>query len=144
MTQPPNFPHQPSPVQTTQGQPMQAPCPAPRNLCADLTQMAIMGAVIGASGAAGQEIRALQLKQRSARQAVRETLRVAAISAAASAVAGAAAHAVSSTGLTRLAVLLAAGTAVVYAADSRAAASQAAATSNRNIPPQSEPKRTRR
>lgn len=90
--------------------------PAPRDLCADLTQMAIMGAVFGASGAAGQQLRALQLGQAKPRDAVRETLRVATISAAASLVAGAAAHAVSSNGLTRLAVLLATGTAVVYAA----------------------------
>jgi hypothetical protein len=103
--------------------------------------MAIMGAVIGASGAAGQELRALQLGQRSTREAVRETLRVAAISGAASAVAGAAAHAVASTGLTRLAVLLAAGTAVVYAANSRTAA---ATTTSPQIQTQYDSRRTRR
>ncbi len=96
-----------------------AACPAPRDLCAELTQMALMGAVLGATGAAGQQLRAMQLGLSNPGQAVRETTRVAAISGAASAIAGAAAHAVSSSGLTRLVVLLAAGTAVVYAAHSR-------------------------
>ncbi|WP_200279249.1 hypothetical protein [Rhabdochromatium marinum] len=85
----------------------------------DLTQMALMGAVIGATGAAGQQLRAMQLGRTNARQMVRETARTALISGAASAVAGAAAHTVSRNGLTRLAVLLAAGTAVMYAAHSR-------------------------
>lgn len=93
--------------------------PAPRDLCAELTQMAVMGAMIGATGAAGQQLRAMQLGHCTPRQVVRETTRVAAISGAASAIGGAAAYAVSSNGLTRLAVLLAAGTAVVYAAHSR-------------------------
>lgn len=81
--------------------------------------MALMGAVIGASGAAGQQLHAIQLGHATARQLVRETTRAALITGAASAVAGAAAHTVSRHGLTRLAVLLAAGTAVIYAAHSR-------------------------
>lgn len=90
-----------------------------RDLCAELTQMAVMGAIIGATGAAGQQLRALQLGERNARQAVRETARVAALSGMATVVAGAAAQAVSSNGMTRLAVLLATGTAVMYAAQGR-------------------------
>jgi len=101
------------------GDPRYLADPAPGGLCADLTQMALMGAVIGAAGAAGRHLQAMQLGHANVRQTVRETARAAIITGAASAVAGAAAHAVSRNGLTRLAVLLTAGTAVVYASHSR-------------------------
>lgn len=128
MNTPPNAPsHAVFPVPRQPGYPgddprylaSPAPSPAPADLCADLTQMALMGAVIGATGAAARHLRAMQQGLANAGQTVRETARAALITGAASAVAGAAAHAVTRNGLTRLAVLLTAGTAVMYAAHSR-------------------------
>jgi hypothetical protein len=82
--------------------------------CAALLQMAAMGAVIGASAAAGANILRVQREEIGAGEAIADTGRAAAAAAAATAVAGAAASAVASQGLGRLAVLLATGTAVMY------------------------------
>jgi hypothetical protein len=82
--------------------------------CADLLQLSIIGAVVGGSAAAGANIRRLQRDEVSIGQALVETGRTAVASAAATAIAGAAATAITAEGLTRLAILFAAGTAVMY------------------------------
>ncbi|MFP4280785.1 MAG: hypothetical protein ACLFQI_12410 [Halochromatium sp.] len=82
--------------------------------CSALGQLAIMGAVIGGSAAAGANIRRLQRQEIDAVGALADTGRAALATAAASAVAGAAASAVQRQGLVRLGVLFATGSAVMY------------------------------
>jgi hypothetical protein len=84
------------------------------NTCADLVQLTVIGAVVGGSAAAGANIRRLQRDEVSIGQALVDTGRTAVASAAATAIAGAAATAITAEGLTRLAILFAAGTAVMY------------------------------
>lgn len=91
--------------------------PVPRaadSACSTLIQLAAIGAVIGASAAAGANIRRVQRAEVDAGMALADTARAAAASAAATAVAGAVASAVAGQGLLRLGVLFAAGTAVMY------------------------------
>lgn len=82
--------------------------------CSALAQLALLGAVIGGSAAAGANIRRLQREEVDAAGALADTGRAALATAAASAVAGAAASAVRQQGLVRLGVLFASGTAVMY------------------------------
>lgn len=82
--------------------------------CSALAQLAVIGAVIGGSAAAGANIRRLQRQEINAAGALADTGRAALATAAASAVAGAAASAVSQQGLLRLGGLFASGTAVMY------------------------------
>lgn len=82
--------------------------------CSALGQLAMMGAVIGGSAAAGANIRRLQRQEIDAVGALADTGRAALATAAASAVAGAAASAVQRQGLVRLGVLFASSTAVMY------------------------------
>jgi hypothetical protein len=82
--------------------------------CSALAQLAVIGAVIGGSAAAGANIRRLQRHEINAAGALADTGRAALATAAASAVAGAAASAVGQQGLLRLGVLFASGTAVMY------------------------------
>lgn len=82
--------------------------------CSALGQLAMLGAVIGGSAAAGANIRRLQRQEIDALGALADTGRAALATAAASAVAGAAAGAVQRQGLLRLGVLFASGTAVMY------------------------------
>lgn len=82
--------------------------------CPALLQLATIGAVVGASTAAGSNIRRVQRAQITASQAFADTGRAAVSAAVATAVAGAVATAVSNEGLTRLGVLFAAGTAAMY------------------------------
>lgn len=88
--------------------------PAPADGCSALAQLALLGAVIGGSAAAGANIRRLQRQEVDTAGALADTGRAALASAAASAVAGAAASAVRQQGLLRLGVLFASGTAVMY------------------------------
>ena len=85
-----------------------------QNTCADLLQLTVIGAVVGGSAAAGANIRRVERDEIGAGQALLDTGRTAAATAAATAIAGAAASAITTEGLTRLAVLFAAGTAVMY------------------------------
>ncbi len=88
--------------------------PMPSDSCGALAQLALLGAVIGGSAAAGANIRRLQREEIDAAGALADTGRAALATAAASAVAGAAASAVRQQGLVRLGVLFASGTAVMY------------------------------
>lgn len=88
--------------------------PVPVDGCAGLAQLAAIGAVVGASAAAGASLRRLQRGEITAGEAFADTGRAALASGAASAAAGAAASAVAGQGLVRLGVLFAAGTAVMY------------------------------
>lgn len=83
--------------------------------CQALVRLATIGAVVGASAAAAKSIRQVQSADVTPTQALVDTGKAALITGAASAVAGAAAGAISGEGVTRLAVLFAAGTAVMYA-----------------------------
>lgn len=87
--------------------------------CTTLLQLATIGAVVGASAAAGANIRRAQREEITAAEALVDTGRAAVTAAAASAIAGAAATAVSNEGLTRLGILFAAGTAASYAIQRR-------------------------
>ena len=87
--------------------------------CKAVLQLATLGAVVGASAAAGANIRRVQRDQVTAGEALVDTGRAAVTAAAASAIAGVAAAAVSNEGLTRLGILFAAGTAVSYAIQRR-------------------------
>lgn len=87
--------------------------------CNTVIQLAALGAVVGASAAAGANIRRLQRAETTAGEALIYTGRAAVTAAAASAIAGAAAAAISNEGLTRLGVLFVAGTAVSYAIQRR-------------------------
>ena len=82
--------------------------------CAALLQLAVTGAVVGASAAAGANILRVQRQEISAGEAIADTGRAAAAAGVATAVAGAAASTIANQGLARLGVLLAAGTAVMY------------------------------
>ena len=82
--------------------------------CRTLIQLATIGAVVGGSAAAGTSIRRLQREEQTAQEALADVGRAAAVSGVATAVAGAVATAVAGQGLTRLAVLFAAGNAVMY------------------------------
>jgi len=82
--------------------------------CSAIAQLALLGAVIGGSAAAGANIRRLQREEVDTADALADTARAALATAAASAVAGAAAGAVRQQGLPRLGVLFASGTAVMY------------------------------
>lgn len=82
--------------------------------CSTLISLATLGAVVGASAAAGANISRVQRAEITAVEALRDTGKAALAGAAATAVAGAAANAVATEGATRLAVLFAAGTAVMY------------------------------
>ncbi|MEA3638892.1 MAG: hypothetical protein VBE63_02990 [Lamprobacter sp.] len=82
--------------------------------CSAIAQLALLGALIGGSAAAGANIRRLQQQETDAAGALADIGRAALASAAASAVAGAAASAVRQQGLLRLGVLFASGTAVMY------------------------------
>ncbi|NBC47553.1 MAG: hypothetical protein GVY22_06105 [Gammaproteobacteria bacterium] len=90
------------------------PAPPAADGCASLAQLALLGAVIGGSAAAGANIRRLQRQEVDTLGAFADTGRAALATATASAVAGAAASAVSGQGLVRLGVLFASGTAVMY------------------------------
>ncbi len=87
---------------------------APADGCSALAQLALLGAVIGGSAAAGANIRRLQRQEADTAGALADTGRAALATAAATAVAGAAASAVRQQGLLRLGVLFASGTAVMY------------------------------
>jgi hypothetical protein len=91
--------------------PAQAPV---SDTCANLAAFAALGAVLGGAAAAGAGLRLVEQDQLTAREAVADVGRAAATGAIASATAGAVATAVAGQGLTRLAVLFAAGTAVMY------------------------------
>lgn len=95
-----------------QGNPMRA---TSGNTCTAVLQLATIGAVVGASTAAGTNIRRMQRDELTAVEALVDTGQAAVTAAAASAIAGAVATAVSNEGLTRLGILLAAGTAASYA-----------------------------
>jgi hypothetical protein len=82
--------------------------------CAALLQLAVTGAVVGASAAGGANILRVQRNEISAGEAIADTGRAAAAAGVATAIAGAAASTVSNQGMVRLGVLLAAGTAVMY------------------------------
>jgi hypothetical protein len=82
--------------------------------CASLMQLAVIGAVVGGSAAAGANLRRLQNDTLTLGEALADVGRAAAVGGAATAVAGAVAGAVASQGAVRLAVLFAAGTAVMY------------------------------
>jgi hypothetical protein len=88
--------------------------PISSSTCNAMLQLATLGAVIGASAAAGANIRRVQRDEVSTGEALVDTGRAAVTAAAASAIAGAAAAAVSNEGLTRLGILFATGTAVSY------------------------------
>ncbi|KAA6187043.1 hypothetical protein F2Q65_03945 [Thiohalocapsa marina] len=88
--------------------------PSGSDTCSTLLQMATIGAVVGGTAAAGTNIRRLQNDEIQLNAALVDIGRAAATSAAATAIAGAAANAVAGQGLTRLAVLFAAGTATMY------------------------------
>ncbi|MBK1617520.1 hypothetical protein CKO42_03440 [Lamprobacter modestohalophilus] len=90
------------------------PGSAPSDGCSAIAQLALLGAVIGGSAAAGANIRRLQRAEVDTVDALADTARAALATAAASAVAGAAASAVRQQGLLRLGVLFASGTAVMY------------------------------
>jgi hypothetical protein len=94
--------------------PIEGSRPTPSDSCGALAQLALLGAVIGGSAAAGANIRRLQRDEIDAAGALADTGRAALATAAASAVAGAAASAVRQQGLVRLGVLFASGTAVMY------------------------------
>ena len=85
-----------------------------QNTCADLLQLTVIGAVVGGSAAAGANLRRVQRDEISPGQALVDTGRTTTTTAAATAIAGAAATAITAEGLTRLGVLFAAGTAVMY------------------------------
>ncbi len=91
----------------------------PNDTCRSLLQLATIGAVVGASAAAGANIRRMQRDEITGVEALVDTGRAAVTAAAASAIAGATATAVSNEGLARLGILLAAGTAVSYAIQRR-------------------------
>jgi hypothetical protein len=88
--------------------------PPSGDTCAMLIQLATIGAVVGGSAAAGTSIRRVQRDEMTMQNALADIGRAAAVSGAATAIAGAVAHSVAGQGLTRLAVLFAAGTAVMY------------------------------
>ncbi len=93
----------------------QSPAPAPAATdCSALIGYATLGAVVGASAAGGANILRVQREELTATEALADTGKAALAGAAATAVAGAAAGLVAKEGVTRLAVLLAAGTAVMY------------------------------
>jgi len=94
-------------------------CSTTDGTCTSLLQLATIGAVVGASAAAGANIRRVQRDEITTVEALVDTGRAAVTAAAASAIAGAAAAAVSNEGLTRLGILFAAGTAVSYAIQRR-------------------------
>ncbi|WP_242477181.1 magnetosome protein MamC [Halochromatium glycolicum] len=104
----PAFPYPPPPPPATQ------PAPQAADGCASLAQLALLGAVIGGSAAAGANLRRLQRQEVETLGAFADTGRAALATATATAVAGAAASAVSGQGLVRLGVLFASGTAVMY------------------------------
>jgi len=99
--------------------PPHSPMATPESPCSALVQLATIGAVVGASAAAGANIGRMQRDEITAGEALIDTGRAAVTAAAASAIAGAAATAVSSQGLVRLAILFAAGSAVSYAIQRR-------------------------
>jgi hypothetical protein len=109
-------PYDPSSGPDTRSAPVPAPAQAPASAdgCAAIAQLALVGAVIGGSAAAGANIRRLQRQEVAVAGALADTGRAALATAAASAVAGAAASAVGQQGLLRLGVLFASGTAVMY------------------------------
>lgn len=86
----------------------------PTDACANIVGFAALGAVIGGAAAAGAGLRLLEREALTAGEALADVGRAAAMGATASAAAGAVATAVAGQGLTRLAVLFAAGTAVMY------------------------------
>lgn len=89
--------------------------PPPSNTCADLARLAILGAVVGGSAAAGRGFARVQRGEIDDLQALTSTGRSALASAVAAAAAGAAAGAVADQGLLRLGVMFAAGATVMYA-----------------------------
>lgn len=101
------------PVMLYHPQDLQLPASADR-ACTTLLQLTALGGIVGASAAAGANIRWVQRDEISAGQALTDTGRAVLAAATATAVAGAAATAISNEGLTRLGVLFLAGTAVMY------------------------------
>jgi hypothetical protein len=95
---------------------VQAPMSPPTrtDACANIVGFAALGAVIGGAAAAGAGLRLVEREALTAGEALADVGRAAATGAAASAAAGAVATAVAGQGLTRLAVLFAAGTAAMY------------------------------
>lgn len=83
--------------------------------CGQLVELATMGAMVGATGAAATTIGRMQRGEIDAGQAIAATARAGAAAAAATAIAGVAANAVASQGLVRLGVLFITGTAVMHA-----------------------------
>jgi len=96
--------------------PVYEPVPSPRaeDSCQALLRLATIGAVVGASAAAANGIRRVQRDEATPTEALIDTGKAAVIAGAASAAAGAVAGAVAGEGITRLAVLFAAGTAAMY------------------------------
>jgi hypothetical protein len=93
----------------------QSPPVAPAGIdCSALVGYATLGAVVGASAAGGANILRVQREELTATEALADTGKAALAGAAATAVAGAAAGVVAKEGVTRLAVLLAASTVVMY------------------------------
>jgi hypothetical protein len=92
--------------------PVSAPSPRPaQDSCQALVRLATIGAVVGASAAAARQIRRVQGLEATPVQALIDTGKAAVITGAAGAVAN--------EGITRLAVLFATGTAVMYGVQRR-------------------------
>lgn len=87
--------------------------------CANLVQLATLGAVVGASTAAAKAIGQIQQGEIDTQQALAHTARAALTAATTTAIAGAAANAVGHHGLARLGVLFLAGTALMYGIEKR-------------------------
>lgn len=104
-------------------EPMQQTAVQGTGICTTLVSLATIGAVVGASAAAGGNIVRVQREELTARAALADTGKAAVAGAAATAVAGLAASAVANEGLARIAVLFATGTAVMYGIQRRWGAS---------------------
>lgn len=86
----------------------------PANACAEVINMALVGALIGGSAAAASNAIAMTHQQMNLGQALRETGRAALASSVATAVGGVVANTVSDQGLMRLSLMFGVGAAVLY------------------------------
>lgn len=87
--------------------------------CAALMRLATMGAIVGASASAAQQIRRAQAGTQTPTAALAQTGKAAVTAGVATAAAGAVASSVAEQGATRLGLMFLIGTAVVYGLQSR-------------------------
>lgn len=92
--------------------------------CATLMRMATMGAIVGGSAAAAQQLRGFQSGTQTPNGALAETGKAAVTAGIATAAAGAIASSFAEQGLARLGLMFLVGTAVVYGIQSRLAGSE--------------------